>query len=66
MYMYSYHRSVVASTTRQANIRGMNKIVVVFDIDTMSFEFKLEFFLKSCRRLLTTLSCCKIDINLLF
>ena len=48
--------------TRQANIRGMNKIVVVFNIDTILFKFKLVSSL-SCRRLLTTLSCRKIDLN---
>ena len=44
----------------------MNKIVVVFNMDTMSFEFKLEFFFRSCRRVLKTHSCRKTDINLLF
>lgn len=36
---------------RQANIRpaGMNKIAVLFNVDIMSFEFKLEFFFRSCR-----------------
>ena len=54
---------------RTLMIRGMNKIVVVFNIDTMSamsFEFKLAFFFRSCRRILKTHSCRKIDINLLF
>ena len=36
---------ILAYVTRQANIRGMNKVVVVFNIDTMSFEFKLNFSL---------------------
>ena len=41
----------------------MNKIVVVFNIDTVSFEFKLGFFFRSCRYVLKTLSCRKIDVK---
>ena len=57
---------IIPAHIRQANIRGMNTIVVIFNIDTMSFEFKLAFFFRSCRRVLKTLSCRKININLQF